>query len=127
MFSYEIRKNDGLIVLTTVGETTYDDYQAVAPKFFADVELHKINKILLDNRQFAGWASKEAESLSFTAWAQSRSVFEHVALVVLDNSKSEVTRFLEFFRNTGKDVRVFPPSQYDAALEWLKKTGNMDE
>ena len=127
MFSYEIHKDEGMIVLTSVGKTTFDDYQTVAPKFYADVEAHGIRKILVDSRKFEGWDSKKSESLSFTSWTQARSVFDRIAVVIHDRAGNEAARFLEFFRNAGKDVRVFSPSQYDSALEWLKQNGATDE
>ena len=126
MLSYDIRASDGVIVLTSVGETTLDDYQAVAPKFDADVKSHKIRKILLDCREFTGWVSEEAESQSFFSWTQNRDLFDRIALVVRDIFDYEIGRFLEFFRNAGTDVRVFPPSQHEAALEWLKEGGNTE-
>ena len=123
MFSYEIYQDEGVIVLTSVGKTTYDDYQTVAPKFYADVESHGIRRILLDSRRFEGWDSKRSESMSFTSWLQGRLMFDRIAVVVHDRVSNEVDRFLEYFQNAGKDVRVFPPSQYEAAWEWLKEDG----
>ena len=121
MFSYEIYENEGVIVLTSVGKTTYDDYQSVAPEFYTDVESCGIRRILLDARKFEGWDSAKSESMSFTSWFQGRLMFDRIAVVVHDGVSSEVDRFLEYFQNAGKDVRVFPPSQYGSALDWLKQ------
>ncbi len=127
MFSYEIHKDDGLIVLTATGKTTFDDYQTVAPQFYADAQSHGIRKILLDYREYEGWDSGQTESVAFTSWTQARSIFDHFALVVHDSTKSEVAGFLEFFQNADKDVRVFQPPQYESALEWLKHHGTINE
>ncbi len=121
MLSYEIHKDDGVIVMTSVGETTFDDYQTVGPKFYADVKSHGIRKVLVDSRKFEGWDSKKSESLAFTSWTQARSVFDRIAVVIDDRARSELSRFMEFFENAGKDVRVFPPSKYETALEWLRE------
>ena len=48
MFSYKILEDDGVIVLSAVGETTFDDLQADAVQFFADVRTSGIRRILLD-------------------------------------------------------------------------------
>lgn len=127
MFSYEIHKDDGLIMLTETGKTTFDDYQTVLPKFFADARSHGIRKVLVESHEFEGWDSRQTESVAFMAWTEARSMFDRFALITHDSAKSEVARFLEFFQNAGKDVRVFPPAQYESALEWLKHNGTTNE
>ena len=126
MFSYEVFQDDGLVVLTSAGKTTFEEFQAVAPKFYADVEAHGIRKILLDSRRSEGWDSKKAESMAFPAWIKGRSLFDRIAVVVHDGLRDETSHFREFFQNAGSAVRVFPPSQYEVALEWLKQNGTTD-
>jgi len=75
---------------------------------------------VLDSREFQGWVSKEAQSISFYSWTESRSLFDRIAVVFHAGIRNEVERFLEIFRNAGKDVRLFQPEQYEAALDWIK-------
>jgi hypothetical protein len=72
MLSYEILEDDGVILLVTIGQATVEDYQAVMPKFFADVRSQGIRRLLLDDREHQGWSSKEAQKISFYAWTESR-------------------------------------------------------
>lgn len=120
MFSYEILKDDGVIVATATGQTTVEDYQAVAPQFFADVKSQDIRRFLLDARKYQGPATRAAESLSFTSRMLSRSVFDRIAIVFHDGIRDEMLGALELIRNAGKDVRLFPQEQYETALDWLK-------
>ncbi|MGI9514194.1 MAG: STAS/SEC14 domain-containing protein [Anderseniella sp.] len=127
MFTYEIQESGDIMVLTSKGLTTVEDYQTMAPKFFEDVNARNIRKILIDARMFEGWDSRQSESISFMSWSQARSLFDCIAVVVHDSTKSDVARFLEFFQNAGKNVRVFQPAQYESALEWLKRHGTTNE
>ena len=120
MFSYEILEDDKVIVLVTIGQVTMEDYQAVAPKFFADVRSQGISRLLLDDREFQGWSSKEVQKISLYAWTESRSLFDRVAVVFNDGIHEEVEEFAELYRNARKDIRMFQPEQYEAALDWLK-------
>ena len=120
MFSYEILEDDGVIVLATAGRPTVEDYQNVAPKFFADVRSREIRRILLDWREFQGWRSEEAPTITFFSWIESRSLFDRIAVVFHDGVCNEAEKFQELFRNADKDVRLFQPEQYEAALDWLK-------
>jgi hypothetical protein len=43
-----------------------------------------------------------------------------LAVVFHDGVRNEVEKFQELFRNAGKDVRLFRPEWYEAALDWLK-------
>ena len=119
MFSYELKKDDGVIVLTARGQTTVDDYQAVAPQFCSDVRTHGIQKILVDARAFEGWDSAQSESIARMSWSEARSLFDRIAVVANDSSRRETASFMEFFRNAGKDVRQFQAIEYDAAVQWL--------
>ncbi|MDH3719123.1 MAG: STAS/SEC14 domain-containing protein [Planctomycetota bacterium] len=107
-------------MLVTTGQMAVEDYQVVAPKFFADVRSQGIRRILLDWREFRGWSSKEAPTITFFNWIESRSLFDRIAMVFHDGVRNEVDKFLELFRNPDKDVRLFQPEQYEAALDWLK-------
>lgn len=120
MISYEILEDDGVIVLVTIGQMAVEDYQIVGPKFFADVRSHGICRILLDWREFRGWRSKEAPTITFFSWMESRPLFDRIAVVFHDGVRNEVEKFQELFRNAHKDVRLFQPEQYEAALDWLK-------
>ena len=120
MFSYEILGDNGVIVVASIGRATVEDFQTFAPKFFADVRSQGIRQILLDYREFQGWGSKEAQSISYYSWTESRSLFNRIAVVFHDGIHNEVEQFSEYFRNAGKDVRLFQPEQYEAALDWLK-------
>ena len=109
-------------MLTTAGRTTTEDYQNIAPKFFADVRSQGIRRILLDWREFQGWGSKEAPTIVFFSWIESRSLFDRIAVVFHDGVHNEVEKFQEIFRNDAdKEVRLFRPKQYEAALDWLKR------
>ena len=120
MISYEILEDDGVIVLVNTGQMAMEDYQVVAPKFFADVRSQGIRRILLDWREFRGWRSKEAPTITFFSWIKGRPLFDRIAVVFHDGVRNEVDSFLELFRNADKDVRLFQPEQYEAALDWLK-------
>ena len=41
-------------------------------------------------------------------------------MVFHDGVRNEAEKFEELFRNADKDVRLFRPAQYEAALDWLK-------
>ena len=120
MFSYEILEDDGVIVLAIIGQATVEDYQTVAPKFYADVKSQGISRILLDAREFQGWGSKKERSITFHSWMESRSLFDRIAVVFDAGILNELEEFLELYRNADKDVRLFQPEQYEAALDWLK-------
>ncbi len=120
MFSYEILEDDGVIVLAIAGQAIVEDYQAVALKFYADVKSQGISRILLDAREFQGWGSKEAQKTSFHSWMESRSLFDRIAVVFDAGIRNEMEEFLKLYRNADKDVRLFQPEQYEAALDWLK-------
>ena len=120
MISYEFLEDDGVIVLATTGQMAVEDYQVVAPKFYADVRSQGIRRILLDWREFQGWRSKEAPTITFFSWIESRPLFDRIAVVFHDGVRNEVEKFQELFRNASKDVRLFRPEQYEAAMNWLK-------
>jgi hypothetical protein len=129
MFSYEILEDDGVIVVTSTGQSTVEDYQIVAPKFFADAKSQGIRRALLDARKYQGPASRQAESLTFYSWMESRSVFDRIALVFHEGIRDNALEFAELIRDHGKDARLFPPEQYEEALDWLKgdhATSNQD-
>ena len=120
MFSYEILEDDGVIVLASAGRPTVEDFQNVAPSFFADVRSRCVRRILLDWRKVQGWRSKEAPTIVFFSWLESRSLFDRIAVVFHDGVRNEAQKFQELFRNADKDVRLFQPKQFEAALDWLK-------
>ena len=126
MFSYKILEDDGVIVLSAVGETTFDDLQADAVQFFADVRTSGIRRILLDWREFKGWRSDDAKSISYYSWLNRRSEFDRVALVVRRELRDEAGELEELFRNADKDIRRFRPQDFDAALDWLKAERDAD-
>ena len=120
MFSFELMEDDGIIELTSVGQTTVEDYQELAPKFFADVRSNNIKRVLLDARQFQGWSSEEARSIFFYSWMEGLSLIDRIAVIAHPGIRDQVDYFSQFFRNAGKDFREFRPDQYKAAMEWLK-------
>ena len=109
-----------MVVVANVGRPTMEDFQAVMPKFFADVRSQDICRMLLDWREFQGWQSKEEPTITFFAWIEGRSLLDRVAVVFHDGVRNEVEMFQSLFRNADKDVRLFRPEYYDAALDWLK-------
>ncbi len=119
MLSYKILEDDGVIVLSAVGETTFEDLQGDAAQFFADIRSNGIRRILLDWRGLKGWESRNAQSISYHSWLDSRSLFDRIALVVGKELHEEADELQELFRNADKDVRRFRPQQYGAALDWL--------
>jgi hypothetical protein len=48
-------------------------------------------------------------------------LFDRIAVVFHEGVRNEAEKLEEFFRNAGKDVRLFRPERYDAALDWLKR------
>ncbi len=120
MFSYEVLKDDGIIVMTVTGQLTVEDYQNAMPKFLAEVRSQAIRKLLLDLRRNEGFASERAKYLSFDAWKEGRLLFDKFAVVSHDGIRSETSELLEYFRNVEKDIRQFSPAQYEAASDWLK-------
>ena len=106
--------------MASIGRPTMEDYQSVASKFFADVRSLGIRQLLLDWREFQGWPSEEAPTITFFSWMEGRSLFDRIAVVFHDGVRNEVEKFQELFRNANKDVRLFRPAQYEAALDWLK-------
>ena len=130
MFSFEIIEDDRIVVLTLAGTITVDDYQTAASEYFRAVKSRGISRVLIDGREFKGWSTKVAESISFHVWMDSRLVFEKIALVSQlvsqEGMRDEINRFTEFFENAGKDIRKFGPEQYRAALDWLKADGEVD-
>ncbi len=109
MFSYEILEDEGVIVLAATDKITLEDFQIVAPAFFADIRSKGIRKILVDYRELQKWASKSAEYLSFFARIDSRSLFDRIAVVYHAGIRDEVEELSELFRNADKDVRLFRP------------------
>lgn len=120
MFSFKLMEDDGVIVLTSVGQTTVEDYQESAPKFFADARSKNIRNVMLDVREFQGWASEAARSIFFYSWMESRSLFDRIAVVGHPGIRDEIQYFSQFIRNAGKEIREFRSNQYEAAVEWLK-------
>ena len=120
MFSYEIVDGGKVIILRTTGRPGFDDYQDVAPNFFADVKSQNIRRILLDWRQFDGWGTEDAPSITFFSWIESLPLFDRIAIVFHEGVRNEMDKFQEFFRNAEKDVRRFRADRYEAALDWLK-------
>ena len=123
MFSYKILEDDRVIVLAKVGRPTLEDHQTVMPKFFADVRSRDIRRILLDWREFQGWRSKDTPTVTFFNWLEGRTLFDRIAVVFHDGVRNEAEQFQELFRNADKDVRLFRPEQFEAALDWLKDDG----
>ena len=70
MFSYEIMRNDGLVLLKAAGPFEIEDYQDFGPRFFADVKSQNVRRILLDWREFQGWNSEEAPTITFFSWLE---------------------------------------------------------
>jgi hypothetical protein len=126
MISFEILDDANIIILRTAGRPRFEDYQDVAPKFFADVNSQNIRRILLDWRQFDGWGTKEAPSMTFFSWIESLPLFDRIAVVFHDGVRNEVDKFEEVFRNADKDIRRFRPDRYEAALDWLKAENGED-
>jgi hypothetical protein len=120
-FLTKILEDDGVIVLASIGQVTVEEFQTFAPKFFAEVRSRgQIRRLLLDNREHQGWGSREAQSITFFSWMESRSLFDRIAVVFHAGIRNEVEKLVELYRNAGKDARSFQPEQYKAALDWLK-------
>jgi hypothetical protein len=120
MFSYKVLEADGVIVLTMIDQVTAEDDPDFVARFYADVRSRGMRRILLDWREYQGWQSEEAPTITFFSWIEGRSLFDRIAVVFHAGIRNEVKKFSEIFRNYGKDVRLFQPEQYEAALDWLK-------
>ena len=127
MFSYNILKDDRIVILTASKKITIDDYQNIAVQFFSDINANGIHKILMDYRMYEGLASDGAETMAFEAWREIRSIFDSIAVVGDDLRTKEARSFVEFFGNSNVDVRLFRSVQFGEALTWLKHKGRVDD
>ncbi|MGI9357760.1 MAG: STAS/SEC14 domain-containing protein [Rhizobiaceae bacterium] len=124
MLSYEILEDDGIVVVSAVGQVTFEDYQETLPKLIAEITSNDIRKLLLDHRRHEVPASKKAGSVSFDALQQARGLYDKIAFVSHDST--ETLELLEYFQHAEKDIRQFPVTQYDGALDWLRGDQSAD-
>ncbi len=120
MFSYELFADDGFVILKESGVTPFEDFQEFMPEFDSVVNKNNIRKIIIDCREFQGWGQKEPPQITFYIWLENRKIFDKIAVVFHEGVRQEIMYFVEIFENAQKEIRTFPPSQYEKAIKWLK-------
>ncbi len=77
MLAYEVSKDNEMVVMTSIGQVTFEDFQSVMPKFITDIRSLSIRKMLLDDRMHEGSASQRAEAISSHALRDARATEEN--------------------------------------------------
>lgn len=114
---YEITREPeyGCLVITLQGEIGLEDYSRGVPELEKLVEETQVKRLFLDWTELTGW-DKEAESFRFHARREMSDRIERVAVLAERDWDDEIRWAQETFN---LQFRRFPPSERQAALEWL--------
>ena len=113
----EIRANTekSVLVVTFTGVVNASHYAQAILTLEQLVANTQPKGLLLDWTNLAGW-SEEAESLRFLARLKHRSTFSGLAIIGDSVWEADVDRCQAML---GCSVRRFPPSDHQAAEDWL--------
>lgn len=111
--------NDGCVIaVKATGVLTEADYEAVYSRLEEVIAKRAPARGLADWEDLEGWRGNAAW-YSFWLRVTNRHAFERVAIVAGETWRDEVAKLGKIL-DRGK-VRLFPPSQREAAWAWLRE------
>ncbi len=105
------------IVIKASGLISESDYEAFLPEFHRWCEAALQFRLLLDWEHLEGW-DERAIAVSFAQRIMHRFRCERLAVLSDDPRRSGDIEFLRGLL-TSRKLRVFPPTEQDAAWSWL--------
>jgi hypothetical protein len=119
MFRYSADEKSGLLHLTQVGRSTFEDFQAEMPGLMRCLRSGKYPKFLLDIKHLDAPNDYVDPDLAFAAINQIKSWISRLAIVCPANLSDVVEPIAEIVRNHRKPVRKF--TRVADALRWLEQ------
>lgn len=117
MFKYSADENSGLLHLTQVGRSTFEDFQAEMPGLMRCLRSGRYPKFLLDIEHLDAPDDYVDPDLAFAAINQIKIWISRMAIVCPVEHVDAVEPIAEIVRNHRKPVRQF--SRVADALRWL--------
>ena len=118
MLDYSIMNQEGILVLKPRAPLTKEDFNGLSAAVDAYLAAHaKLRGVLVHTEVFPGWENFGGFTAHMHFVAEHHKLVERVA-VVTDSHLAEVAESLgKHF--TSAEVRHFPFTDYDQALDWL--------
>jgi hypothetical protein len=119
MFKYSTDEHSGLLHLTQVGRSTFEDFQAEMPGILRCLRSGKYPKFLLEIKHLDEPEDYIDPDLAFGAINQIKSWISRMAIVCPADVFEAVAPVAEIVRNYRKPVKKF--SRVTDALCWLEQ------
>mgnify|MGYP001828968385 FL=1 len=119
MFRYSADEKSGLLHLTQVGRSTFEDFQAEMPGLMRCLRSGKYPKFLLDIKHLDAPGDYVDPDLAFGAINQIKIWISRMAIVCPVELVDAVEPVAEIVRNYRKPVRTF--ARVADALRWLEQ------
>jgi len=118
MFKYSTDENSGLLHVTQVGRSTFEDFQAEMPDILRCLRSGKYRKFLLEIKHLDAPEDYVDPDLAFGAINQIKIWISRMAIVCPVDVYGAVEPVQEIVRNYRKPVKKF--SRVTDALGWLE-------
>jgi hypothetical protein len=119
MFKYSADEHSGVLHLTQVGRSTFEDFQAEMPGIIRCLRSGKYPKLLLEIKHLDEPENYIDPDLAFGAINQIKSLISRMAIVCPADVYETVVPVAEIVRNYRKPVKKF--SRVTDALRWLEQ------
>ena len=119
MFKYSTDEHSGIVHLTQVGRSTFEDFQAEMPSILRCLQSGKYPNFLLEIEHLDEPADYVDPNLAFEAINQIKISISRMAIVCPADVYQTVKPIAEIVRNYRKPVKKF--SRLTEALRWLEQ------
>jgi hypothetical protein len=122
MITHEILIEDGIVVVEPTGPLNEEDFEHLANSVDAYLEFHQsLRGLLIHAREFPGWQNLEGfiQHIKFVKGHHQR--IRRVALSCDSRFAALAPRVASHF--VAAEVKSFHYDDYEAALSWLKESG----
>lgn len=121
MLHHELRRDEGILILTPEGPLEASDFERVAREIDPYIEdKGRLHGLMIRTESFPGWNDFNALVSHLSFVRNHHRVIEKVAAVTDNPLLSIAPRIAAHFVQA--EVRHFRYQDKDAALDWLKKT-----
>lgn len=123
MLNYELRHDDGILVLNPEGPLKTADFTMLASDVDAYLEKHgMLRGVLIHAKSFPGWKDFGALLAHLRFVREHHQRVEKVAVVVGGAFATIMPHIANYF--TSAQVQHFDLTREDAAWDWLRQRGN---
>ena len=122
MIKYELREDDGILIVSPEGPLAAADFEALAGEVDPYIEANgKLTGLMIHTPSFPGWQDLQALTGHFKFVRDHHRKILRVAAVTDDGFLKIMPAIVDHFVNA--EVRHFAFGDKDKALEWIKAAG----